>query len=696
MKKCAWVACLLFCNIQLNAVILRWDGEGNDGLWSNALNWDLDRVPDSSDEVILDNSLLYLSYSVTLPPGNSSVSLISLRISPAASLSISFILPVTNTAIPGLVLTGTGDALVLDRGALLRNASGAASGTPLTVTANGFFRINNGGHYIHQTAKGHTDFLVSRLSSSPGTEEGIFEFDVPGTASYTVSVSGRNFGRLIFSSLTAGAGRTYAGAGVNPVTVRGGMFIKENTVFSYGANTDTITIHGICSIATGATFNIANGSNKAIIKLKGNLDNRGLITETGSSTGSGILMNGTSAQLISGAGSVMQEVKLVVDNAAGVILQSPLHLPFQLEFINGKIRSSISNLLSLGGNATCNGAGDSGFVEGPVKKAGRNAFLFPVGVGGIFAPVYFEEGGEAADEFIVNYRRTNPQSSPGLGSNCISPINHVSYVEFWELAQAAGNSSRRIRFSVSPLSFVRNLEAIVVSRFVNGAWISEGGVDHSTGAPSPPYATGTVSTAINVSGFGSFTLGSIVDQQVNPLPIFIERFGSKMINGQVFLSWTSGDCNTPGWRYVLQHGSSGNTLTDLANIPVNISSCDYSFVHYYPLSGQNYYRLNVLNEAGDTLYQTSHSVHSVSRAADANFVRVVRQLQEGIELLSDLPQGNLQVCVISNSGAMVAFQTIQRHRPGEVFSVKIPFLAKGLYRILIISGQTKVSTAFIR
>ncbi|MET0462767.1 MAG: hypothetical protein ABW007_06420 [Chitinophagaceae bacterium] len=697
MKKSAWIGWLLFCSFQLNAEVLKWDGEGNDGLWNTPLNWDLDRVPDAGDEVILDNTFLHSGYNVTLPAGNLTVSLTSLRITPAAPFSIYCILPPTNTAPVGLVLTAVGDALVLDRGAVLRNASGASAGTPLSVTANGYFRINNGGHYIHQTARGHTDFLVSRLSVLPGTEEGVFEFDVPGTASYTVSVSGRTFGKLIFSAASAGAGRTYTGAGINPLLIRGGLAIRENTSFSYGANVDTITIDGQCSIAPGAVFNIANGSNRATVLINGDLDNNGFITETGSSTGSGIIMGGNTMQTISGGGSIMQEVKLVVNNPAGVTLSSPLHLSYQLAFVTGKIRSSASNLLSFGPGATCIGTSTHSFVEGPVKKTGRTAFEFPVGVGEIYAPVYFDDGDNDADEFIVSYRRTNPQSLPGLGSHCLSPINHVSYVEFWELIQVAGNSLRRIRFSVSPLSFVYHLEAIVISRFENGSWISEGGVDHSPGSPVPPYVTGLVSTAAEVPPSGAFTLGSTINQQLNPLPILIEKFESQYLNGEMSLMWKTGDCNSSAYKYLLQYALPGKPYEYLATVPGNANNCDHRFIHNNPSPGQNLYRLNVLNSAGDTVYSTSIQARIANTGRNNMYqVRVSNSRYEGIELTVDLPNGNVRFLIVGHNGAIVTSHAERISRRGEKIFIRLPFLSSGIYRVIALAEGVKVSRVFIR
>ena len=55
--------------------------------------------------------------------------------------------------------------------------------------------IHDGGRYIHQTRASHANNILRILSTAPGTEQGIFDFDVP-RASYTISVSNRIYGSL--------------------------------------------------------------------------------------------------------------------------------------------------------------------------------------------------------------------------------------------------------------------------------------------------------------------------------------------------------------------------------------------------------------------------------------------------------------------------------------------------------------------
>lgn len=689
MKKGILNLLLLLLVDYCHAAILKWDGEAGDGQWVTSINWDLDRLPVPGDEVILDNAYINDDYTVFLPGGNNAVSLLSLIISPGSSQIITCILPSANTASPALILTGPGDVFVLNKGAVFRNASGAVLGTPVTVTTSGFFRINNGGHYIHQTTRGHTDYLVSRLSDAAGTEEGIFEFDVPGTASYTVSISNRVFGKLIFSASSSGSQRTYTGAGINPVTVRGGMEIRSNTVLSYGANTDSFHIGGDCLVQESGTFNIANGSNKAIIAIKGNLDNRGLITETGTSTGSGIVLNGTSRQSILSTGDIAQEVKLTVNNPAGIRLLSPLLISYQLELIQGKLYTSSTDLLSLGADAICYGGSSLSFIEGPMKKIGNTGFDFPLGTGGIYAPIGIGNGGLNTDEFLAEYKRANPQSAPGLGNTCQAPIHHISYVEYWTLLRTAGNSSRKIKLAVSSSSFAYNLPALVVARADNGQWISEGGNTHAAGMPSPPYATGTFISDADIEEFGAFTLGSTIDQTQNPLPIKIESFTGRFNNGQSFLHWKTGVCPAAGLRFEVQRAGHDQLFGRLMDVYGNDTGCVYQFTDNYPEKGENYYRLKLTEVNGEISF--SKTIVVSDKRKPVSELRLSGIERDRLKVSVYSTPGNISFFIFDVSGRVVRLYNRRLFQPGEMFYLPLQELTKGIYLLAGVSGRERLS-----
>ncbi|MBP7557815.1 MAG: hypothetical protein KA821_16175, partial [Chitinophagaceae bacterium] len=403
--------CLL---MQCVAAQLRWDGEGQDQQWATAINWVGDQVPGPEDEVLLDNTFVQEDYTVVLPAGAVSVAVRSLTIQPASGIIITWINPGANTSSTAFVANAVGDAIVISKGGVMINASGASSGTPVSVSPNGFFRINDGGHYIHRTERGHTTNLVSRLSTAPGTEEGIFEFDVPSTTAYTVSISNRTYGTLVFSAAAAGQNKTYTGSGTGVVNIRGQLQIRSRAVFSYGANVSTINIARACNIESGGIFIIANGANASLIRLQGDLYNNGIITRTGTGAASRFQLAGTAEQVIYQDGQISGQVILSVNNATGIRLGTVFRLEYAIEFIKGKLFSASDALLVLQPGCQVLNAGAHSFAEGPVCKIGAEAFLFPVGTGGIYTPLGIGGNGAVTDSFIVEYKRGNPQQVSGL------------------------------------------------------------------------------------------------------------------------------------------------------------------------------------------------------------------------------------------------------------------------------------------
>jgi|GEM_PF-6820340 len=140
---------------------ITWDGGGDAVSWNDAANWVGNVVPGAADNVLLDNSVVGGSYTVNLPTGAVTVSVNSLSITPSGVNNITLVLPSGNTANPGFTATGAGDAVVLNNGAIFINSSGAGTGTSVTVTTSNFFRINNGGKYVHNTQRANTFTILN-------------------------------------------------------------------------------------------------------------------------------------------------------------------------------------------------------------------------------------------------------------------------------------------------------------------------------------------------------------------------------------------------------------------------------------------------------------------------------------------------------------------------------------------------------
>src|SRR5687768_1934603 len=258
---------------------LRWDGEAGDGQWMTPGNWAGDVLPAVSDDVILDNTFIAGGYIVALPGGNSVVHIKSITISPGSGNNIELVLPATNTAIPAFKVSGAVYGMVIENGGVFKNASGTDNGLPVEIADS--LKINNGGRYIQNSSSSHAA-IVTVLSKAPGTEEGIFEFDIP-SASSTVSLSGRTYGKLVFLSNAMHGAVTYTASGTNTVTVKSDMYAGSGVTLSLNFS-DTLFI-GRDLIQQGGIINLGNSNRTLVTVIKRHLvqSATGLIFESGRS-----------------------------------------------------------------------------------------------------------------------------------------------------------------------------------------------------------------------------------------------------------------------------------------------------------------------------------------------------------------------------------------------------------------------------
>jgi hypothetical protein len=579
--------------------VITWDGEGADGLWNNSVNWTGNVLPSPGDDVILDNSFVISNYTVILPAGNSSVTIRSLVINPQGAFTITLILPATNTADPGLLISGAGDALILNTAAVLKNASGATTGSGVNITNT--FRINNGGRYIHSTGRANAS-IVNQLSTAAGTETGIFEYDVP-VAGYTISLTGRTYGSMVLSAVTRGSNVSYTGNGSTPVRIRGELKINSQATLNSGMSADFIVQKNLV-MSTGAVFNCQNGTNNNLVKIAGDLFLQGTITKTGA--GLPILeLNGSVNQHINGMGAIAGNITLRINNPAGISLDSPLRLPYNLNLVNGRVITSNANLLTLADNAVCSGATANSFIEGPLKKEGDDDFTFPVGKGQIYAPVKLVAASAASttDQFTVEYIRNNPQSSLGINYPSAENINHISFVEYWNISSNTGSSvSKSVTLTLTCESFCKTSADLFIAAYdpVATHWLNKGqsGISFSYPAACPVNLAGTITTG-PVNSFSHFTVGSSLPYQDNPLPIDLISFNAVNQEGFSLLTWEIGE-ETDQIQFEIERAGEDKIFETIGRMNGTKISRNYSFtdnsipksIYYYRLKWKKYGELS--------------------------------------------------------------------------------------------------------
>jgi hypothetical protein len=583
----------LFIPGLLNAEIKSWTGFGGDTNWSNPSNWSAMSLPSSTDDVLLDNSNVPLSFTVKLP--DDAVIVRTLVINPSTGRNIELILPSSNINANAFTVTGPGYGIELHNGAIFRNASGISSGESLQIADS--IIIYDGGRYIHQTRGSHANNILKFLSAAPGTEQGIFDFDVP-RASYTISVSNRIYGCLELHSTAFGNSVNYTCTGANPLLIRGNLRIGANVSMSV----DLSGIYGNIQVSgdfiqEGGRLNLASGNgDNSVLRIQGDLylSPSAIITET-SGGNPWLELNGIRMQEIAMSGLILNQVGFRINNSAGSELRLPLKLPWKLELNKGEIISTKDAMLTL--DTLCSVIIDSSllsesYVAGPLRKLGMNQqdhFLFPVGKD---KNLRWLELKYPSGNYTVEYFHQDPAS---IGTVLDNGLDHISKVEYWEvIADGEINDKAKIELSFTSVQSggVTDPEHLNVTKFQSGKW-EDAGHETSTGN----FIQGSViSNGIDFVA-NDYTLASTMNLE-NPLPITIIKMDVKEISEKAVFNWTIESPEIPD-HFELYEETDGYPVL-VANINAINLQKNYSWTYdHIMVEGNHFFKMRMVDTHGN-------------------------------------------------------------------------------------------------
>ncbi len=143
--------------------------------------------------------------------------------------------------------------------------------------------------------------------------------------------------------VTIETGHTILINATGSVSSVGNLTVKGTLWFKY--NAQPVSISGDLSIVSGGVFNVygENGSTTygKFIQLAGNLVNNGVLDFSyPSSSGNGLVLNGTTLQTISGAGTFTYINYVSLDNSAGAAINAPLSIARSLKLISGTLQNN--------------------------------------------------------------------------------------------------------------------------------------------------------------------------------------------------------------------------------------------------------------------------------------------------------------------------------------------------------------------
>lgn len=420
---------LIFLFIQTSYGQKYWDGGALTDQWADATNWYPDGVPVSTDYVILNNQFISGDYIVSLPNGSISTQVHSLVINPFHA-KITITLPNGNTAAPGLQLNSIDTGLIIREEGIFKNASGASTGN--TIQLAGKMVIYDGGRYIHQTARSNAS-ISDKLAFPTGSSKGIFEFDVPGTAGYTISITGRTFGNLFFKAITSGGNKSYSGSGSSNLTIKGDLWVDAGANVTSTMTADmlisgNLIVDGKLNInppTTGTSFRriVLDGTNiqiagKGILTTNSNFRN----FEIGKSCSARFIRN---LQLLNTSNSFINYGRLQMDS---FYISGP-----------GKFFQMDSSILIMGDPNGINFTNNSGNIRTETKHFSKLASY-------IYNGQELQETGDALPDTIQMLCISNP-----LGI-ILSKNTHITDSFFLNQGTLKTNSLKLISFLSNKLS----------------------------------------------------------------------------------------------------------------------------------------------------------------------------------------------------------------------------------------------------
>lgn len=282
-------------------------------------------------------------------------------------------------------------------------------------------------------------------------------------------------------------------------------------------------------------------------------------------------------------------------------------------------RDSPIGVVSFGAAVTSGVLGEGGFVDGYIKKAGSDAFIFPVGDNGAYRPFSV-----SSDQAIGAYYGVNPAvaitSNPAGGDYGALPtgapfntgsmgdgLAAVSTREYWDIN---GTAPTRITLSwndnsaVNALVTNRGLSKLTIVGWDGNRWVNlPATVDGTSLFAQPSTASsGSLTTILNVvpDTYNVYTLGALSD---GALPVVLVSFTGVARERTSYLEWvTSEEINSS--HFDVERSNDAKAWQRIGSVAargqgIATASLQYSFTDETPMNGSNFYRLKMVDRAAE-------------------------------------------------------------------------------------------------
>lgn len=363
-------------------------------------------------------------------------------------------------------------------------------------------------------------------------------------------------------------------------------------------------------------------------------------------------------------------------------LAAAFNLDGSLTLTSGLLRTTATAILTLTDSATATMGNAASYVDGPLRKLGPRAFVFPLGKNGFWARLSISAPASAATAFTAEYQAT--AYNPLIAA---APLTKVSQVEYWTLDHSGSADAVSVglywenAFRSGIDDFSSDLQ---VATFTGSQWETTG-----NGGLSGNLNAGSVVSGQPVGAFTTFTLGSL-SSPGNPLTPQMASFRADQSRpGVVDLKWQmTAETNSAG--YTVERSNSPANWQPLGFVASQGPTAQpvlYTY-HDQAVAGltQAFYRLRQLDARGATRYsavaavQLSSPLAALAAAADQYTFYPNPATNQLTLRFPTLAAGPMHVLINDLTGRKVLDQTVGA---GAEITIKLPRLAAGVYLLQI-------------
>ncbi len=413
-----------------------------------------------------------------------------------------------------------------------------------------------------------------------------------------------------------------------------------------------------------------------------------------------VLFNGNDDPVISGSSSTTFN-HLTISKSGGANLSVNQNIT-----VNGTLRWESSHnivlispsVLTMASGSLVTGYASIRMVDGPMKKIGNTAFIFPIGDGTRYGQLCIRNlTGDNTTEFTAQYfaeAHGNIARVDIKDPDANGLLNNMSGEEYWTLDRSVTTSSADVDlyWDDASESGIDDEDDLRIAHFnTSSKWENYGASFISYGSPS-----GYIRVA-GVSSFSPFTFGSEhgVKNPLNnaPLPIELLFLNATSNFENIELNWaTASELNND--HFELEKSTDGHGFQKIGTVKGNGTTNEtlyYKFTDSSPFSGINYYRLKQVDYDGTFEYSKVVSVEQYLDLENAFELFPNPASKDNVTVrVLDPDLGNFQLQLYDTYGRLYYQGQFETNKAGNISIRPTVPLQEGVYFVnLIHNGQTR-------